>query len=146
MDVSEINAESWYPKGIATGLKPAEGAPSGFAKFRLSTRWGSHDLFHPQGAPDSSDWWAEITSNSGGWGEAPDISGMDLLEIKGEGRVWRVSNEINEFEIRCLPLDSDGHAKVLAGLDCEQLLSAICGLQYNGIDILVVLPKPTSTT
>jgi hypothetical protein len=150
LSAAEIIDESWYPGGIATALLEAEGAPAGFARYRMSTRWGTHDLFHPISSPEDSQWWSEVISNSGWWGESPDISGAEITEFSADGKAWKATWKDSgpagwsgqSVEIRCLPLDSHGHAKVLAEVDSKNLLSALGGLQFDGRDILVILPEP----
>lgn len=150
MSVEEIIAESWYPSGIATALVEAEGAPAGIAIFRMSTRWGTHNLFHPTSSPQDSQWWSEVTSNPGWWGESPDISNAEITQFPSDGKAWKAKWDDSgpagwssqTVEIRCLPLDGHGHAKVLAEVDSNNLLSAIGGLQFAGRDILVILPEP----
>lgn len=150
MQAGEIVAESWYPSGIATGLASIEGGPSGFATYRLSTRWGSFDLLAPLGSPTDGDWWSQITSDEGWWGEIPDLTNCEISPLSGipsigDGWAWSVKlrgEGGGELEIRCLPADEHGNGRALAELDCPYLLSALGGLQYAGQDVLIITPAP----
>ena len=145
MDEAQITAASWYPKAIATGLRSKDEAPTGFAAYRLSTRWGSLDLFAPLGVPNDDDWWSQVTTDAGWWGNAPDLSGAEISPLASDADwAWLAKlTSGEEYEIRCLPSDEHGNGRLLAELDCPLLRSAIGGLQYHGCDIILIMPAMT---
>ncbi|MED5350967.1 MAG: hypothetical protein VYB50_05705 [Candidatus Thermoplasmatota archaeon] len=141
MEASEIEQMKWYPSGIATGLLPKESEFSGFNKFRLSTRWGTSDMYLPESNPKDENWWRMLTSSSEWWGEKIDLSNSKIEQIDLDGLEWKVVTFAGEvFEIYSIPLDVAGNSRTLSEIDCTNLLSPIGGLQYNGKDVLIVTP------
>ena len=142
---SPLSSLSWYPKGIATQCESRKTAVAGFDYYRLSTRWGSFDVYLPKSNPADEKWWSEVTSDQYWWGEIPDLNGALITEVEwSEGDCWHISlaNSDQPLVLRSLPIDRNGHGKKLAEIGLPDTLSALGGLQINGKDVLLLHKKP----
>ena len=132
--IVDIKSEPWYPSVAAKSVTDAVvPAPSGFSAHILHVRWDSLPMILPDGKLDSAEWWSKLSPSWGKWVEGKPLS------VKSNSVGWLVDFENHEAQI--LPLDEDGHGKRLARLGCDELHTAIGGLQIEGRDVILVFKK-----
>ena len=136
-DVVDLDSEPWYPQKAASSVTDAIMAPpSGFTAHHLHVRWATLTMLLPDGNLDSNEWWSTVSPSWGKWVEGPPLS------VTPNPVGWLVEFEKHEAQI--LPLDEDGHGKRLAKLECDELHTAIGGLQVDGRDVILVFKKLTA--
>jgi hypothetical protein len=130
----DIESEPWYPRVAVNSVTDATLAPpTGFTAHVLHVRWASLPVLLPDGDLDSSEWWDALSFTWGKWVEGKPIS------VTPNQVGWLV--EFPNHEAQILPLDEDGHGRRLATLDCDELHTAIGGLQVEGRDVILVFKK-----
>ncbi|MDP6906314.1 MAG: hypothetical protein QF440_02735 [Candidatus Thalassarchaeaceae archaeon] len=130
MDLAEM---PWYPKVATSSVTEGNSAPPGFISKTLHLRWDSLPVLLPEGDLLSEEWWNEQTVTWGVW-----LSGKpQSMAVNELG--WLIDFPNHEAQI--LPLDEDGHARRLAELNCDELYTAIGGLQFEGRDVILIFEK-----
>ena len=130
----EIESEPWFPSVAAKSVtESSESCPSGFTTHILHVRWDSLPMLLPDGDISSQDWWDSQSATWGDWVEGKPKS------VQSNASGWLVDFEHHEAQV--LPVDEDGHGRRLANLGCEELHTAIGGVQFEGRDVILVFEK-----
>ena len=130
----DIESEPWYPRVAVNSVTDAIlTLPAGFSSHVLHVRWDSLPVGLPDGDMGSSEWWDLLSPTWGKWVEGKPIS------VISNKVGWLV--EFTNHEAQILPLDEDGHGRRLAALDCDELHTAIGGLQVDGRDMILIFKK-----
>jgi hypothetical protein len=130
----DIESQPWYPRVAVNSVTDAiMTPPTGFTAHLLHVRWDSLPMLLPEGDLSSSEWWGALSYTWGKWIEGKPIS------VSPSSKGWIV--EFENHEAHVLPLDEDGHGRRLSSLNCNELHTAIGGLQFEGRDVILVFDK-----
>ena len=129
----ELESEPWFPRKAVTSVTDSDGAPTGFTAHTLHVRWDSLPMLLPEGEPDTSSWWSNLSATWGDW------VGGNPISCTSNSIGWIV--EFPKYEAQILPLDEDGHGRRLSELNCTELHTAIGGIQHEGRDVILIFEK-----